>query len=121
MRNAARPLAYLATALVACGPANPGIQTTVVTSPGSGSPTRLVTSPASPSPVGKTAHIPETTFRMGSELGESDEMPVHPAHVAAFDMDLTEVTVSQYAGCVRAGACPPAAAVVRWPGVTSAD
>jgi formylglycine-generating enzyme required for sulfatase activity len=121
MRNAARPLAALATALVACGPANPGVQTTVVASPGSASPTSLVTSPPLPSPVGKTAHIPETTFRMGSELGESDEMPVHPAHVAAFDMDLTEVTVSQYAGCVRAGACPAAAAVVRWPGVTSAD
>jgi formylglycine-generating enzyme required for sulfatase activity len=65
--------------------------------------------------------IPEATFRMGSEIGEPDEMPVHTTHVASFEMDLTEVTVRQYTACVEAGACPPAPRVVRWPGVTSAD
>src|SRR5580658_8269238 len=121
MRNVAWSLVSLATALVACAPENPGVQPTVVASPGAAPPTGPVTTPPSPSPVGKTAHIPETTFHMGSEAGEPDEMPVHPTHVAAFDMDLTEVTVSQYAGCVHAGACTPAATAVSWPGITSAD
>jgi formylglycine-generating enzyme required for sulfatase activity len=76
---------------------------------------------AAPSPVGKTARIPEATFRMGSEIGEPDEMPVHTARVSAFDMDLTEVTVAEYAECVRSGACVPAASIVLWPGVTSDD
>jgi formylglycine-generating enzyme required for sulfatase activity len=79
-----------------------------------------VTAPQ-PSPIGKMAHIPEATFQMGSEVGEPDEMPVHAAHVGAFDMDLTEVTVAQYAECVRAGGCARAPAVVQWPGVTSDD
>ena len=34
-------------------------------------------------PVGKMARIPEATFRMGSEVGEPDELPVHAVHVAA--------------------------------------
>jgi formylglycine-generating enzyme required for sulfatase activity len=67
------------------------------------------------------AAIPAATFRMGSEIGEPDEMPVHPVHVASFTLDLTEVTVHQYADCVRAGACAPAGGVVRWPGVTDED
>ena len=67
------------------------------------------------------ARIADATFQMGSQVGEPDEMPVHPAHVAAFDLDLTEVTVAQYAQCVHAGACQPPAAVVQWPGVTSDD
>jgi formylglycine-generating enzyme required for sulfatase activity len=67
------------------------------------------------------AHIPDATFTMGSAVGEPDEMPVHPAHVAAFDLDLTEVTVAQYSQCVHAGACVAAPGVVQWPGVTSDD
>jgi formylglycine-generating enzyme required for sulfatase activity len=67
------------------------------------------------------AHIPGATFRMGSETGEPDEMPVHPATVVAFEMDLTEVTVAQYGACVRAGACAGARRAVAWPGVTGAD
>jgi formylglycine-generating enzyme required for sulfatase activity len=67
------------------------------------------------------ARIPAATFRMGSEVGEPDEMPVHPTQVAAFEMDLTEVTVGEYAECVKAGACAPAPGVVRWPGATGDD
>ncbi|MGA7122834.1 MAG: SUMF1/EgtB/PvdO family nonheme iron enzyme [Polyangiaceae bacterium] len=74
-----------------------------------------------PSPIGRMARIPGATFRMGSELGEADEMPVHAVRVAAFDLDLTEVTVAEYARCVHKGACPAAASVVQWPGVTSDD
>jgi formylglycine-generating enzyme required for sulfatase activity len=58
---------------------------------------------------------------MGSEVGEPDERPVHEVHVAAFDMDLTEVTVAQYAQCARAGGCVPAPTSVQFPGVTAAD
>lgn len=67
------------------------------------------------------SHIPEATFQMGSEVGEADELPVHTAHVAAFDMDRIEVTVAHYSECVNAGVCTPAASVVQWPGVTRDD
>ena len=67
------------------------------------------------------AHVPGATFQMGSETGDPDELPVHPARVAAFDMDMTEVTVAQYAACVQAGACAGASREVAWPGVTEAD
>jgi formylglycine-generating enzyme required for sulfatase activity len=67
------------------------------------------------------AHIPEVTYRMGSDAGEPDERPPHQVHVSAFDMDLTEVAVSEYAKCVRAGGCAPAATVIQFPGVTSSD
>jgi len=112
----------LAAVLVACAPSNPGVPATpIAPSSPAAEPTAVVTGPPTPSPIGKMASIPGATFRMGSEAGEPDEMPVHPAHVAPFEMDLTEVTVSQYGACVRAGACAPAAAVVRWPGVTGED
>jgi formylglycine-generating enzyme required for sulfatase activity len=76
---------------------------------------------AQPSPVGGMAHIHEASFLMGSDAGEADEEPVHEVHVAAFDMDLTEVTVSQYESCVRAGACPAAGSTASWVGITTVD
>jgi len=106
-------------ASVACEPSGPGVQPPAVAA--AAVPTEQGTSLPSPSPIGRKASIPGGTFSMGSELGEPDEMPVHPARVAPFEMDLTEVTVSQYTTCVRAGACAPAGAVVRWPGVTGED
>jgi formylglycine-generating enzyme required for sulfatase activity len=51
--------------------------------------------------------IPAGDFQMGA-----DDLfltkPVHQAHADTFDMDATEVTVAQYAGCVAAGACAAA-------------
>jgi formylglycine-generating enzyme required for sulfatase activity len=49
--------------------------------------------------------IPAGDFMMGSApgVGEDDEHPQHRVHVAAFAMDLTEVTVSTYGACVSAG------------------
>jgi formylglycine-generating enzyme required for sulfatase activity len=109
-----------ATWLVACAPSTPNVPTTVAP-PTDGSPSATEAPPPVPSPIGKRASVTGAAFRMGSELGEPDEMPVHEVRVASFEMDVTEVTVRQYSACVRAGACAPAAAVVRWPGVTRAD
>ncbi|HEX8791238.1 MAG TPA: SUMF1/EgtB/PvdO family nonheme iron enzyme [Polyangiaceae bacterium] len=67
------------------------------------------------------ASIPEGTFSMGSDEGQPDEKPVHQVHVASFDLDVTEVTVAEYARCVTEGTCAPAALQVLWPGVTEAE
>ncbi len=58
---------------------------------------------------------------MGSKVGNPDERPRHMVHVAAFDMDLTEVTVAEYEACVVAGGCVAAPTAIQFPGVTSAD
>jgi len=49
--------------------------------------------------------IPGGSFNMGSEDGDSDEMPVHIVMVPTFEMGKTQVTVDQYRACVEAGAC----------------
>ena len=49
--------------------------------------------------------IPGGSFNMGSEDGDSDEMPVHIVMVPTFEMGKTQVTVDQYRACVDAGAC----------------
>ena len=67
------------------------------------------------------ASIPEAVYWMGTTPGEPDEGPRHQARAAAFEMDLTEVTVVQYAQCVRAHACAPAPDTVRFPGAIAAD
>ncbi len=78
-------------------------------------PRTLTTKPA-PSPVpadgaegGAMVNIPAGTYWMGSPDGEgdSDEHPRHQVTVAAFSMDVTEVTVAAYARCVSAGPCLP--------------
>lgn len=82
-------------------------------------PTAISSAPSGvASPVGQMAHVADATYRMGSDTGGPDERPVHDVHVAAFDVDLTEVTVGQYAACVQAGACAAAPTGVQFPGVT---
>jgi formylglycine-generating enzyme required for sulfatase activity len=71
--------------------------------------------------AGRMARVPGATYRMGSEVGEPDERPVHEVQVSAFDMDLTEVTVAEYGECVRAGGCASASRVVHFPGATPQD
>jgi len=44
-------------------------------------------------------------FEMGSENGETDELPVHHVTVQTFEMMRTEVTISHYAACVGTDAC----------------
>jgi formylglycine-generating enzyme required for sulfatase activity len=50
-------------------------------------------------------HVPGADFRMGTRFGAPSEQPRHDAHVEAFDIDVTEVTVAAFERCVRAGAC----------------
>jgi len=49
--------------------------------------------------------IPAGTFTMGSATGIANERPPHPARVAAFCMDTTEVTVARYRDCVAKKRC----------------
>lgn len=82
---------------------------------------RQALSETRPNPVGRMARVSEATYQMGTNQGEPDEGPPHDVHVAAFDMDLTEVTVAQYSECVREGRCMAAPIVVQFPGVTATD
>ncbi len=56
-------------------------------------------------PVGAMVDVPAGTFQMGSADGEPDEKPVATVSVAAFAIDVTEVSVGAFAGCVAAGKC----------------
>lgn len=51
------------------------------------------------------SHVKATKFRMGSRTGHPDERPVHLVSVAAFAIDLTEVTLGAYTQCVDAKQC----------------
>ena len=50
-------------------------------------------------------YIPEGSFLMGSNSGDSDEKPVHLVTLDAYWIDQTEVTVGMYRACVDAGVC----------------
>ena len=64
--------------------------------------------------------IPAGTFTMGSLSGEENEKPPHEVTVAAFCLDVTEVTVQAYKTCVDAEACKPAHEDAFAPGLTAA-
>lgn len=54
----------------------------------------------------QVALIPAGSFRMGSEYGESDEIPVHTVNITKdFYMDVYEVTNAAYQACVTARQC----------------
>jgi formylglycine-generating enzyme required for sulfatase activity len=114
----------LAVVALSCATTNPVTSPPVTTPPASSharAGRELGIAERQPSLVGAMARVPEATYRMGSESGEPDERPVHEVHVAAFDMDVTEVTVAAYAQCVHAGACAPASQMVKFPGASSED
>ena len=69
------------------------------------------------------ARVPGGTFWMGSPDGEggAEEHPQHQVTVAAFCMQKTEVTVTAYAACATAGACPPAPTTVDWASISDAE
>jgi serine/threonine-protein kinase len=50
-------------------------------------------------------YVPAKKFNMGSEFGDTDETPVHSVQLNAYWIDKYEVSNSQYAKCVSAGAC----------------
>ena len=88
----------------ACSPVAPSSAPPVVAVPApSGEPSDAKAAAASPGMV----RIPAGTFEMGSNEGRADEKPVHRVTLPAFEMDVTEVTVRQYARCVDAGQCTP--------------
>jgi formylglycine-generating enzyme required for sulfatase activity len=51
------------------------------------------------------AHVPAEQFAMGSADGDPFDGPKHAVAVAAFDIDVTEVTAGDYATCVAARRC----------------
>jgi len=51
--------------------------------------------------------VPAGEFRMGSNAGDSDEIPVHQVNLDAFWIDQTEVTNAMYTKCVADGGCAP--------------
>jgi len=54
------------------------------------------------------ALVPGGPFTMGADHGgELDEHPAHAVAIAAYYLDLTEVTNEAWARCVAAKACPP--------------
>jgi formylglycine-generating enzyme required for sulfatase activity len=89
------------------GPASPGASS--VPQPVAPEPATAERSAAQGCPDGMRA-IPEGRLWIGSERGKAppDEHPRFLAHVGAFCLDRTEVTVAAYAACAEAGACEPA-------------
>ncbi len=70
-------------------------------------------------------YVPKGAFTMGSNLGESDEQPVHDVYLDAFWIDQTEVTFTMYASFApsRSGqypvqnvTCEEASAYCSWVG-----
>ena len=51
--------------------------------------------------------VPAGEFIMGSDVGFSDEDPVHTVYLDAYYIDTFETTNSQFKECVDAGACQP--------------
>jgi formylglycine-generating enzyme required for sulfatase activity len=69
------------------------------------------TSSTEPGPL---VEVPAGAFIMGCDLELDDEcledeMPMHTVTLAAFEIDLTEVTQDAFTACVTAGACDPPA------------
>jgi formylglycine-generating enzyme required for sulfatase activity len=61
-----------------------------------------------PEPVAKVNPmilIPAGSFTMGSKDGQKDERPPRRIRVAAFEMDVMEVTLGAYMLCIKKGSC----------------
>ena len=50
-------------------------------------------------------YVPAGEFLMGTEIGLTDERPVHKVYLDAFWIDETEITNAMYSECVQAGKC----------------
>ena len=53
------------------------------------------------------ARLPAVTFKMGSNNGETDEMPPHDVVLKSYLLDRTEITNEDYQACVDANVCTP--------------
>jgi formylglycine-generating enzyme required for sulfatase activity len=106
--------ALLATlAASACSSATPGDASAAATATAA----TTATSAASAAPSATTeagepaehvgmARVPAGPFTMGADVGgEGDEHPAHRVTIAAYWLDLTEVTNAAYERCVADGAC----------------
>ncbi len=70
-------------------------------------------------PAGMVA-LPGGRFRLGALYGPLKDTVAY-VRVGPFLLDATEVTVSAYGECVRAGRCKPASDTVEWEGISAAD
>lgn len=62
-------------------------------------------SKTSPADGMEMVYVPSGEFLMGTEIGLTDEQPIHKVYLDAYWVDRTEVTNSMYAHCVEAGKC----------------
>src|SRR5262245_1423405 len=80
---------------------------------------------AQPAPAGAGrcpadhALLPAGSFTMGE--ADLKDNPRRQVNVGAVCLKKTEVTVTEYAACVQAGACKPAATRASWPKATRAQ
>lgn len=92
--------------VISCAPATP----TPVSAPSvvpaeNSSPTGLGSTKVSPKDNATMVYVPAGKFSMGSDIGLTDEQPVHTVQLDAFWLDRTEVTNNMYRKCVEAGKC----------------
>jgi formylglycine-generating enzyme required for sulfatase activity/serine/threonine protein kinase len=56
-------------------------------------------------PLPKMVAITGGSFQMGSDIGESNEKPVHIVNIQSFRISQSEITFTQWDACVDAGGC----------------
>jgi formylglycine-generating enzyme required for sulfatase activity len=95
------------TAVASLAPTSPPAST-AAPSAAPPEPAPTTTAPAGPLPPPEgMALVPAGAFTMGADRGgEEDEHPAHRVELAAFYLDLTEVTNGAYGRCVDASICP---------------
>lgn len=57
-------------------------------------------------------YVPAGEFLMGTEIGLTDEQPIHKVYLDAYWIDQTEITNSMYSKCVEAGSCDQPSSLV---------
>ena len=105
--------AALAVCLLSCSAFIPALAATpeppASSGSGAGAPVAQAAGPSTTSPApADMALVPAGPFTMGADRGgEEDEHPAHTVTLAAYWLDLTEVTNEAYEQCVAAKACRP--------------